>query len=119
VEVEFNHSAIPPTLPKEVSLCLFRVLQEALQNAIKYSGVKLFDVNLRGTPDGLELTVSDDGTGFDESEGLSRHGLGLISMRERLQIVHGVLQIKTKPGTGTTISARIPLQTAEIRAKAG
>jgi signal transduction histidine kinase len=105
-------------MPKEVSLCLFRVLQEALQNAIKYSGVRLFYVNLRGTPDGVELSVSDDGRGFDEQREFSRQGLGLISMRERLQMVHGVLEVKTQPGAGTIICARVPLQ-AEQRAKAG
>jgi signal transduction histidine kinase len=105
-------------MPKEVSLCLFRVLQEALQNAIKYSGVRFFYVNLRGTPGGVELTVSDDGTGFDEQEGFSRKGLGLISMRERLQMVHGVLEVDTHPGGGTAISARVPLQ-AELRVAAG
>jgi signal transduction histidine kinase len=119
VEVQFSVSAVPSTLPKEVSLCLFRVLQEALQNATKYSGVRVFHVNLREIPDGLELTVSDDGIGFDEDEEFSRRGLGLISMRERLQMVHGVLDIRTHPGGGTTISARVPLQRAELRAKVG
>jgi len=119
VHVQFNHAAVPSTIPKEVSLCLFRVLQEALQNAIKYSGVKLFHVNLRGTSDGLELTVSDEGKGFDVHDEFSGQGLGLISMRERLQIVHGALEIKTQPGAGTTIFARVPLQTANLRARAG
>lgn len=119
VEVQFHHSTVPSIMPKEVSLCLFRVLQEALQNAIKHSGVRVFHVNLRGIPDGLELTVSDDGIGFDEHEGLSRQGLGLISMRERLQMVHGVLDIRTHPRGGTTISARVPLQKDEMQAKAG
>jgi PAS domain S-box-containing protein len=119
VDVQFSHAAVPSTIPKEVSLCLFRVLQEALQNAIKYSGVTLFHVNLRGTSDGLELIVSDEGKGFDEHEQFSRQGLGLISMRERLQMVHGALEIKAQPGVGTTISARVPLQPVELRAKAG
>jgi PAS domain S-box-containing protein len=119
VDVQFSHSAVPSTMPKDVSLCLFRVLQEALQNAIKYSGVTHFHVNLRGTSDGVELTVSDDGKGFDEHEEFSRQGLGLISMRERLQMVHGALEIKTQTGAGTTIFARVPLQAAELHAKAG
>jgi signal transduction histidine kinase len=119
VEVQFSHSAVPSTMPKEVSLCLFRVLQEALQNAIKHSGVRLFCVNLRGTPDGVELLVSDDGRGFDEQEGISRQGIGLISMRERLQMVHGDLEVNTQPGAGTMICARVPLQTAHLQAKAG
>jgi PAS domain S-box-containing protein len=119
VEVQFHHSAVPSPLSKEASLCLFRVLQEALQNAVKYSGVRVFHVNLCGNPDGLELTVSDNGIGFDEHEQFSRQGLGLISMRERLQMVHGVFDIRTQPGGGTTISARVPLERAEMQAKAG
>jgi signal transduction histidine kinase len=119
VEVQFHHSGVPSTLPKEVSLCLFRVLQEALQNATKYSGVRVFRVNLRGFPKGLELTVSDHGIGFDKPDALSSTGLGLISMRERLQMVHGVLDIQTHPGRGTTISATVPLQGADTQAKAG
>jgi PAS domain S-box-containing protein len=119
VEVQFNHSAVPSTMPKEVSLCLFRVLQEALQNAVKYSGARTFQVDLRGTSGGIELVVSDDGKGFDEQEALSHHGLGLISMRERMQMVHGMLKVKTGAGVGTTILARVPLQVAELRAKAG
>jgi PAS domain S-box-containing protein len=119
VEVQFHHSAVPSITQKEVSLCLFRVLQEALQNATKHSGVRVFHVNLRGIPDGLELTVSDDGKGFDEREGFSQQGLGLISMRERLQMVHGVFDVRTQPGGGTTISARVPLPRPEMQAKAG
>lgn len=119
VEVQVHHSAVPSIMPKEVSLCLFRVLQEALQNAVKHSGVRVFDVYLRGTPDGMELTVSDDGIGFDERAAFSQQGLGLISMRERLQMVNGVLEIRTHLGIGTTISARVPLKNVQIQAKAG
>lgn len=119
VQIQFNQCAIPSTVPKDISLCLFRVLQESLQNAVKYSGVQTFRVSLRGTPDGIELVVSDNGNGFDEHEVFSRQGLGLISMRERLQMVHGRLEIETRPGQGTTISARAPLPSAQIRAMAG
>jgi PAS domain S-box-containing protein len=119
VEIQFNHSEIPRTLSKEVSLCLFRVLQESLQNAVKHSGVRSFTVDLRGAEESIELTVADTGTGFEEQEALTRHGLGLISMRERLQLVHGELSVKSKPGAGTTIRARVPLGAAEHRAMAG
>jgi len=119
VQVEFRHSDVPTTIAKEVSLSLFRVLQEALQNAIKHSGVRSFKVNLRGTSDGLELTITDDGRGFDVQEGFETEGLGLTSMRERLQIVHGRLEIKSKPGAGTTIFAHVPLSQPETVAMAG
>jgi PAS domain S-box-containing protein len=119
VEIQFNHSGIPRTLSKELSLCLFRVLQEALQNAVKYSGVRSFTVDLHGTAESIELTVSDMGTGFEEHDAFTRHGLGLISMRERLQLVHGELSVKSKPGAGTTIRARAPVKAVEYRAIAG
>jgi signal transduction histidine kinase len=119
VKINFKHADIPHTLPKELSLCLFRVLQEALQNATKYSGVRDFSVELYGTPELLELTVTDTGKGFEEQEAFTRHGLGLISMRERLQLVRGELSVKSRPGAGTTIYARVPLRSDEYRSLAG
>ena len=119
VEVDFSHEGVARTLPKEVSLCLFRVLQEALQNAVKYSGVRNFKVDLRGTPESIELTVTDSGSGFEEQEAFTRHGLGLISMRERLQLVHGELSVKSKPGAGTIIHARVPLDSDQYRSMVG
>jgi len=110
IEVQFRHSAVSSTMPKEVSLCLFRVLQEALQNAVKHSGVRTFKVELHGASDGIELMVSDDGKGFEERDAFFRKGLGLISMRERLQLVHGELLVNSKPGAGTKITARVPLK---------
>ena len=119
VQIQFSHEGIPRTLSKEVSLCLFRVLQEALQNAAKHSGVRSFTVDLHGTEDVIDLTVSDVGRGFEEQEAFTRHGLGLISMRERLQLVRGELSVESKPGAGTTIHARVRLKAAEYRALAG
>ena len=119
VEIQFSQSAIPATIPQEVSLSMFRVLQEALQNAIKHSGARTFQVNLCGIPNGIELTVSDEGKGFDENNVVFRHGLGLISMRERIQMVNGVFNITTHPGQGTTVSARVFLAKAAPQALAG
>lgn len=119
VEVRFRHANVPRTLPREIALCLFRVLQEALSNAVKHSGVKSFDVELQGTDDSVELTVSDSGRGFEQSEAMEHHGLGLISMRERLQTVKGDFSVESRPGSGTTIRARVPFQASELRALAG
>jgi PAS domain S-box-containing protein len=118
VRVKFSHAGVPRTIPKEISLCLFRVLQEALQNALKHSGVREFTVNLRGTSEAIELTVTDSGSGFDENEAFTRQGLGLISMRERLQLVHGELSVESRRGAGTTIRARAPLARNESEAMA-
>jgi PAS domain S-box-containing protein len=111
VQVEFNHADMPRTVPKEISLCVFRVLQEALQNAVKHSGARHFRVELRGKSEDICLTVSDSGVGFDWHGAMDRQGLGLISMRERLQLVNGEFSIESEPGRGTTIYARVPLGT--------
>ena len=108
VRIVFKHSDLPSSVPKEISLCLFRVLQEALQNAVKHSGVQDFAVELQGTQDGIRLIVSDSGTGFDSRHANNRRGLGLVSMHERLRLVNGELFIQSQPGRGTTVVARVP-----------
>ena len=117
VEIAFHSENIPRDLSKEISLCLFRVLQEALQNAVKYSGARTFRVSLNATSDEVELTVSDAGSGFDPDEAINGQGLGLTSMKERLKLVYGQLSINSKPGQGTTIRARVPLS-SETAARA-
>ena len=119
VEIQFSSARIPRNLSQEISLCLFRVLQEALQNAVKHSGVRSFTVDLHGTEELIELTVSDNGAGFEQQEAFARPGIGLISMRERLQLVHGDICVRSKPGSGTTILAHVPLGVNEYRAMAG
>jgi PAS domain S-box-containing protein len=113
VGIEFKHSDIPAAIPGEVSLCLFRVLQEALQNAVKHSADQNFTVEVHGTKEGISLTVSDSGVGFDWQDAMNRQGLGLISMRERLRLVNGELSIRSAPGRGTIVLARVPLGCAE------
>lgn len=108
VRIEFKPSHIPAAVPQEISLCLFRVLQEALQNAVKHSGVQEFSVEMHGTQEGIRLSVSDLGIGFDWPDAINRRGLGLVSMRERLRLVNGELCIHSAPGRGTTVIARIP-----------
>jgi signal transduction histidine kinase len=112
VEIAFQSENIAKTLPPGISLCLFRVLQEALQNAIKHSGSRRFQVLLRGRVDDVELTVQDLGVGFDLQEAMRRRGLGLTSMKERLGLVNGQLSIHSELGRGTTINARVPLTAA-------
>jgi signal transduction histidine kinase len=88
---------------------LFRVLQEALQNAVKYSGEGHVQVELQGTSGEIQLTVSDLGVGFDQLAAVNQRGLGLISMRERMQLVGGEFSIESQPKRGTTVHARLPL----------
>ena len=110
VDVDFTHQDVPGTVRPDIALCLFRVLQEALQNAVRHSGAARFAVSLEGTPTVLTLTVRDGGRGFNPESVPQDRGLGLTSMRERLKLVAGELVIDSKPGSGTTIVARVPLQ---------
>ena len=106
--ITLTHDDIPPLSP-ELTLCLFRIVQEALQNAIKYSQAREIAVILNyvnGT--GVRLTITDDGVGFNV-DGTWKRGLGLISMRERLEAVGGTLSIFSKPGFGTRLVASAPL----------
>jgi PAS domain S-box-containing protein len=109
VEIGFHSESIPKDLPRDISLCLFRVLQEALQNAIKHSGSRDFQVSLTGESSAVELRVRDSGIGFDPEDATRGSGLGLTSIRERLKLVNGKLFIDSQPQRGTTILARVPL----------
>jgi PAS domain S-box-containing protein len=109
VEVDFAHDDVPRTLPQEISLCLFRVLQEALQNALKHSGVRHFDVELCYGSDEIHLTVKDSGSGFESKAAKGSRGLGLISMEERVKLLNGTFSIESGPKRGTTIHAHVPL----------
>jgi signal transduction histidine kinase len=109
VDVDFTDQDVPKTVPPDIAICLFRVLQEALQNAVRHSSAARFSVNLRGTPKDISLTVRDAGRGFDPASVSPSGGLGLTSMRERLRLVAGELVIESQPALGTTIVARVPL----------
>ncbi len=108
VDIEFTDRNVPRHLPKAISLCFFRVSQEALHNAVKYSGTKQFFVALSGTEKEIQLVVQDAGAGFDIEEARKNPGLGLVSMQERVNLVHGTFSIESKPGKGTRISAIVP-----------
>jgi signal transduction histidine kinase len=70
-------------------------------------------VTLRGCEDAIELEIVDTGIGFDPSAALRAHGLGLVSMQERLNLVHGEFAIDSRPGAGTRVCARVPLAGAD------
>ena len=121
VNIEFTDRDVPADLPRELSLCLFRVTQEALSNAMKYSGIDRFALELCGTEDAVELVVSDAGVGFDVEEAKKTGGLGLHSMQERIHLVHGSLSVESKPGHGTKVIVWAPViaRSPEICAGAG
>jgi PAS domain S-box-containing protein len=108
LEVAFHAESVPDGVSRRVAVCLYRVLQEALQNAVKHSGMGTIDVTLRGGVDEIELTVRDFGAGFEVSTTQGR-GLGLTSMKERVSAVGGCLTIVSAPQHGTTILATVPL----------
>jgi signal transduction histidine kinase len=108
LKIDLRVENLPETLSHEISLCLFRVLQEAIQNALKYSGAGQCDVSLTGTASEIQLIVHDSGSGFDPAT-VQGQGLGLTSMRERLRLVKGHLSIQSQPHHGTTIRASVPM----------
>jgi PAS domain S-box-containing protein len=108
VEIDFGNIALPNSLPPNISLCLFRILQEAVHNSAKHSGVRKFVVRLWGMAGEIHLTISDAGVGFDSERVKGSRGLGLISMEERLKLVNGTLSIESQLHRGTTIHARVP-----------
>ena len=96
-------------IPPAVSLCLYRVAQEALQNVARHADARHARVVLARSADGLELSVSDDGRGFDLAEARRAGGLGLISLDERVRLVRGNVRIDTRPQRGTELRVRVPL----------
>jgi PAS domain S-box-containing protein len=109
VKTDFKSHDVPSRLAPEISLCLFRILQESLHNSVKHSGVRHVEVRLWATPDDIHLSVSDSGVGFDSAAAKEGRGLGLISMEERLKLLKGTFSIESQPRRGTTIHARVPL----------
>lgn len=108
IEIDFDHDDIQTAVSREVSLCLFRILQEGLHNAVKHSKVRHFEVRLSSSDNQLQLTISDHGVGFDAESALRAGGLGLISMRERVRLVNGTISIDSRPERGTKIQVRVP-----------
>jgi signal transduction histidine kinase len=109
IEIDFR-SDVATVPPFETGVCLFRVLQEALHNIVKHSGVKRVDVRLTEHSNQIHLRVSDSGKGFDVQSTMQGKGLGLTSMRERVRLVNGTIAIESKPMGGTTIEVRVPFE---------
>ncbi|MGB7750356.1 MAG: PAS domain S-box protein [Candidatus Acidiferrales bacterium] len=115
VEIKFVHHGIPEHIPKDVTLCLYRITQEALRNVVKHSGAAQAEVELMGHDDRIELRVSDSGVGFIPEPANPSSGLGLISMQERLRLVGGQLSVQSDPSHGTRIHVLIPRRTDDVR----
>ena len=106
VSVVFSHETVPASLSEELTVCLYRIAQEALNNAIKHGRADRISVSLRGTRGSVHMSINDNGVGFDAQTAPA--GVGLISMTERVEHVGGSLQIRSQPGGGTHVDVRIP-----------
>ncbi len=119
IDVVFSESGFPCSVPKDIALCLFRIAQESLNNAVKHSHAHRVTVDLTATDGLVRLRVCDSGSGFDLDAPSSNLGIGLIGMSERVRLVGGKFTIDTGANKGTEILAEVPLavSTSELRAK--
>jgi PAS domain S-box-containing protein len=110
ISVDVKVDGLPPDIPQEIRLCLFRVAQEALTNVARHAHAQAVQVSLYSVDGGLQLAVADNGAGFDPGEEPQRASLGLASMRERVRLLEGKLQLESERGRGTAILAWIPIR---------
>ena len=112
IAIAFAHAALPRSLPSDVALCLFRVVEEGLTNIARHSKARSGRVDITGTKDGIHLAIEDAGEGFEVTGSESKAGLGFVSMQERLRILHGTIRVHSAPAQGTTIDVWVPLTAA-------
>jgi len=109
VLVQFSDVAVPP-VSSEVGLCVFRIVQAALANVVKHSRASSAQVTMSGDRHVLAVTIQDGGVGFVADRRVE--GLGLVSIRERVRSIGGELKVRSAPGQGTVIEARVPVKSA-------
>lgn len=112
IRVDFDVRDVPTKVPSNMGICLFRVAQEALRNVVRHSRASKVEVSLQAKDGGITLAVRDDGRGLGESSAYKRASLGLASMRERVRLVGGKLDIVSRPNQGTYVVAWVPLREA-------
>jgi len=110
VAVHFQEEDVPRHLPSDIALALFRVLQEAMLNAVVHSAAREVWVSVRGTAAEARVQIVDRGVGFDTQRPVPIEGVGLVAIRERLRVVHGDSRIVSRPGEGTRVEAWVPLR---------
>ncbi len=118
VKILFQAQGSNERLEPALEIGLYRIAQEALNNAVKHAQATEITMRLVRRPEGIQLTIEDNGKGFDvrpsEARIVGQAGMGLVSMRERAMSFSGVLTIDSSPGKGTTIEAQIPLPELEV-----
>ena len=112
VRIDFNAENLPRILPDDVSLCLYRVTQESLQNVIKHSGATNAHIRVKFENDEIRLAISDDGGGFDTKAAKAKESLGLVSIDERVHALKGTVKIVSAIGDGTKVEVRVPFKPA-------
>jgi signal transduction histidine kinase len=112
-EIAVEADAFPVALPSEILIAAFRIVQEAVSNAVRHANPRRIEIQARHRPDCIELLIRDDGAGFDPEAAVAHHeariGLGLIGMRQRAQDVGGHVSIRSKPGSGTEVAALLSI----------
>ncbi|HEU0253867.1 MAG TPA: sensor histidine kinase, partial [Pyrinomonadaceae bacterium] len=109
LNVDLRLKGFPADLPRDLTLSVFRVVQESLRNSVKHSGAQAAQVVLEKSNRAVRLSVSDNGCGFDEKSASLSQGLGFISMRERIRFVGGEMHVYSQPERGTRIEVSVPL----------
>jgi len=117
LEIDFRSEGFPANLPKDVTLCVFRIIQESLRNVIKHSGAHKAEIVLERLPTELRARVTDHGCGFDTNTEKLTSGLGLIGMTERLRLVGGQIAIWSAPQKGTRIEVLVPLSSSKSQSE--
>ena len=110
LKVEFYQTGFPAAIDKDITLCVFRIAQESLRNCVKHSQAESVRVVLSRTRNAIRLVVSDNGCGFNTNSDSMERGLGFISMKERLHLVGGKINVYSKPLRGTRIEVSVPLK---------
>ncbi len=114
IRVKYESKNVPAVLPKDVALCIYRIIQESLRNIAKHAQTREAHVTLTGNDGGIHLSIKDTGIGFHPAQGRGKPGLGLASMEERVRLIQGDLSVQSRPGQGTVIEVRVPLTGGEV-----
>jgi PAS domain S-box-containing protein len=115
ISIRFTARNVPRDLSQDVSLCLYRVAQESLQNVVKHSGAHRVTVDIVVEADELRMRIADDGKGFDLQSARATDSLGLVGMRERIGLVQGKMKLEAIPGQGTVVDVWVPLIAQSVR----
>jgi signal transduction histidine kinase len=116
VTITFTHESVPTPLPPDLTLSLYRIVQEGLQNALKHGKARNVSVDLTGVSDGIALTIVDDGVGFDVDRAWYS-GLGLTSVNERVEAMGGTFELRSSPGAGARLEVKVPVSILSHDAK--